>query len=156
MTEERTRYRFGPLERRGLLGPVRAGQAGLLAAGASIAVAVLDSAPTAAGALAAMLSVAACAAIAFTPLGRRTVSEWIPLVGAFSWRRLSRRTREQSGLPFDGVVPGAPAGPRIEPGRARPPATLEQVRIVSADYRKGTIGVLSELRGRRLTAVLAC
>ena len=33
MSERRVTYTFGPLERRGILGPLRAGQAALLAAG---------------------------------------------------------------------------------------------------------------------------
>ncbi|MBV9466653.1 MAG: hypothetical protein JO169_11115, partial [Solirubrobacterales bacterium] len=54
MSGTRLRFRFGPLERRGMLGPVRAGQAALLAAGALVAIAVLDQAPSAGGALVAI------------------------------------------------------------------------------------------------------
>ena len=39
---ERLSYRFGPLERRGILGPVRAGQAATIAVGALLAIAILD------------------------------------------------------------------------------------------------------------------
>ena len=56
MTSSRLTYRFGPLERRGILGPVRLGQAAILGAGALLAVAVLDRAPSAGGALMALLA----------------------------------------------------------------------------------------------------
>ena len=42
-------YRFGPLERRGILGQLRAGQAAVVAAGAVLAIAILDREPTRAG-----------------------------------------------------------------------------------------------------------
>jgi hypothetical protein len=124
------------------------------------AIAVLDAAPTATGALAALLIVAAATGLAFVPVGRRTAADWIPLVSTFFWRRLTRRTSRRSTLPGEGMlVPGhsrdAVAG-RLEPRRVRPPAALDTVRIVAVPYREREIGVLSEQRGRRLTAVLAC
>ena len=50
MTGERLSYRFGPLERRGLLGQLRGGQAAAVATGAAAAILVLDRAPSAGGA----------------------------------------------------------------------------------------------------------
>ena len=50
MTGERLTYRFGPVERRGILGQLRAGQVALVAAGAVAAIVALDREPTAAGA----------------------------------------------------------------------------------------------------------
>ena len=93
MTGERLTYRFGPLERRGILGQIRAGQAVAVAAGALAAIVVLDRAPTAAGAFLGTLLVAASLLVAFAPVGRRTVDEWLPVVASFGVRRARGRLR---------------------------------------------------------------
>ena len=159
MTGERVTYRFGPLERRGILGQVRGGQTAAVAAGAVAAIVVLDRAPTAAGACAAMLLLAGSLLVAFAPVGRRTVDEWVPVIVAFALRLVRGRLRFRSRAPVDGML----ATERPEPPRRllrhpRPdaPAALQGVRIVEVPCRDRPIGVLSEHRGRRLTAVLAC
>ena len=86
VTGERLTYRFGPLERRGLLGQLRGGQAGAVATGAAAAIVVLDRAPTAGGAFLGTLLLGVSVLIAFAPLGRRTAEEWAPIVFAFSLR----------------------------------------------------------------------
>ena len=62
MSERRLTYTFGPLERRGLLGPVRAGQAAVIASGGVGAIAALDASPSALGVLLAAALVAAAVA----------------------------------------------------------------------------------------------
>ena len=99
MSDRRT-YTFGPLERRGILGPLHAGQAGLVAAGALAAIVALDASPSAGGALAGDPDVRGrrwCAS--FAPLGGRTAQEWAPVATAFALRRLSRRSRFVSSAP---------------------------------------------------------
>ena len=75
MTGERLSYRFGPLERRGILGQVRGGQAAAVATGALAAIVMLDRAPTAAGAFLGMLLLASALLVAFAPVGRRTADD---------------------------------------------------------------------------------
>jgi hypothetical protein len=146
----RLTYTFGPLERRGILGPVRAGQAAILALGALLAILVLDQAPTATGAMVAMLAFGLAVVGAVAPVGNRTVEEWAPVVSSFMARRLGGRSRFRSTLPTVGFrTGGAHAGEPVLP------APLRGVRILEAAYRDRTIGVLSE-GDRRLTAVLAC
>jgi hypothetical protein len=149
VTRQRLTYRFGPLERRGILGPIRTGQAATLAAGLLGAIASLNDAPSAAGVVVALLFVAGAGAVATLPFGRRTIEEWVPVLVAFLARRVSGRARLRSRLPGAGFVAGRAPTPH-------PPASLDGVRIVEADYRDRPIGVLSEARGRRITAVLAC
>ena len=91
MSEHRLTYRFGPLERRGILGPIRAGQAAVLGAGALAGIVVLDLSPTPAGALAAAVVVAVAALLSVLPVGRRTVEEWAPVALSFAARRLRGR-----------------------------------------------------------------
>ncbi len=156
---ERLSYRFGPLERRGILGPVRAGQAALLAMGALSAIAILDEAPTAAGAFVATVVFASLIVLAVVPVGRRTAEEWAPIAMAFAVRRLLGRTRFRSSLPTRGIVADGRRTPsRGSVGQPGPeaPGSLRGVRIIEVDYRGRSIGALSEQGGRRLTAVLAC
>ncbi len=158
MSGGRLTYRFGPLERRGLLGPVRTGQAGVLTLGGLSAILSLDAMPRSGGAAIAVVVFVLAVAIAVIPVSRRTVEEWAPVLGLYAGRRLSRRTEFRSELPITGMRPGAfrtPAG-RLVPSRPRPPATLAGARIVSAPYRDRSVGVLSEQHGRRMTTVIAC
>ena len=159
MTGERLTYRFGPLERRGLLGQLRGGQAAAVATGAAAAILVLDRAPSAAGAFLGTLLFAGSLLIAFAPVGRRTAEEWAPVVLAFSLTLVRGRMRFRSRAPAGGMVATERPGPlrRLlrHPAPDAPPA-VKGVRILDAPYRDRPVGVLSELHGRRLTAVLAC
>ena len=159
MTDERLTYRFGPLERRGLLGQLRLGQAGAVAGGAVAAIAILDGAPTAGGAFLGMAGFGVSLAVAFAPVGRRTPEEWIPIVLAFSLRWVRRRLRFRSHGPTAGTFAAERSRPfrrLLTPPRPHPPATLKGVRILDVPYADRAIGVLSDHRRRRLTAVLAC
>jgi len=161
MTAPRLTYRFGPLERRGILGPVRAGQALAVTAGAAFAIVALDSAPSGPGVLVALLGFSCAVVFAVAPLGGRTLEQWIPVAAWFALRRLSGRSRGRSPVPTNGIrsrLGGGAQGRSIEidDPLAVPPPALENVRIVTAPYRDRTIGAIAERGGRRLTAVLAC
>jgi len=156
---ERLSYRFGPLERRGILGPVRAGQAATIAVGALLAIAILDRAATATGAILATITFGTLVLLAVAPVGRRTVEEWAPVIAAFAVRRLLRRSRFRSRLPTRGLVAdehSTPGRRTISQPRPEVPRELRGVSIVQAGYRNQSIGVIREQRGRRLTAVLVC
>jgi hypothetical protein len=158
MTPERLAYRFGPLERRGLLGPIRLGQAIVLAVGIAMAIGLLDQWPTAGGAVAATLSFAGAIAVAVAPVGRRTAEEWAPIAISFAWRRLSRAARFRSLAPMRGSVADEldKSRPRIGAPGAAPPPPVRDVRILEAEYRDRRVGVLASQRAHRLVAVLAC
>jgi hypothetical protein len=159
VSDERLTYRFGPLERRGILGPVRAGQAATLGAGAVLAIVVLDTLPTAAGALVATALFGALVVLAVAPIGRRTAEEWAPIAVAFAGRRLLGQARFRSPVPTRGMrAPGRPGrGPsRVRSPKPEAPGSLRGLKIVDTEYRDRAIGALSEHGGRRLTAVLAC
>jgi hypothetical protein len=155
MSERRMTYSFGPLERRGILGPVSVGQAGVLATGAIAAIVVLDQSPSASGALLAIILIAVAAGATFAPLAGRTVSEWAPLAAGFAARRISRRADFRSVAATAGTVARGVGrrDPQLRDPAAVAPQPLHKVRIVSAAYRERAIGALSERSGRRLTAV---
>ncbi len=172
MSDSRMRYRFGPLERRGILGPVRAGQAAVLATGGLLAIALLDRAPTATGAFIATALFAGAVLLAVAPVGSRTAEEWAPVAASFAIRRVRGRARFRSQLPMQGVRPNrprsseplelqqhTPAPPdslELQEHTPAPPDSLAGVRILAAAYRDRPVGVLCEQRGRLLTVVLAC
>ena len=159
MTGERLTYRFGPLERRGILGQLRGGQAAAVAAGALAAIVVLDRAPTAAGAFLGTLLLAGALFVAFAPVGRRTTDEWIPVAVSFGLRFVRGRLRFRSSAPAGGMTAAERPGPLrrlVRHPAPDAPAALRGVRIVEAPYRDHPVGVVREQRGRRLTAVLAC
>ena len=157
MTERRLTYSFGPLERRGLLGPLRAGQAVLLGTGLLAAIVILNQAPSAGSALAAVTVALSAVAACFVPVHGRTGVDWTPVVLAFWTRRLTGRAVLRSPVATAGTRATLPGrlGRRTEPA-AVTPAALTGVRIVSASYRDRSVGALAERSGRRLTAVLAC
>jgi hypothetical protein len=162
VSDRRLTYSFGPLERRGILGPVSAAQAGVLAGVAVAAVAALDASPSAPAALLAVVALALGAGACFAPLGGRTLLDWLPLASAFALRRMTGRDLHRSPVAEAGTLAGAvqrgASMPkrRFRESRGAPPAALRGVQIASAAYRERPVGVLSERSGRRLTAVLAC
>jgi hypothetical protein len=93
---------------------------------------------------------------AVVPVAGRTLEQWSPVASAFALRRIGGRARFRSPVPL--------RGSRIRLGRragagtieAAAPPSLRGLRILEAQYRDRSIGVLSEQSGRRLTAVLAC
>ena len=160
VTGERLTYRFGPLERRGLFGQLRGGQAAAVATGAAAAIVVLDRAPSAAGAFLGTLLVARRAASrvrAARPPHRRGM-------GAGGARVLAPARARTDAVPLAGTgrrdggdrAPGAaaPVAPpsaagRSARGQGRPKSSMLRTAIGRSECSASS-------RGRRLTAVLAC
>ncbi|MGO9974259.1 MAG: SCO6880 family protein [Solirubrobacteraceae bacterium] len=157
MNGERITYRFGPLERRGLLGGMSAGRIIVLAFGVVIAVAALDRSPSAAGALEATLAICVGLAATVIRLGGRTLEEWAPVAGVYAARLARGRAGFRSPLPSLGMSSTARGQLRQAPIASHPPPpAVRGVSIVETRYRDRAVGALSERGGRRLTALLAC
>jgi hypothetical protein len=154
MSERRLHYTFGPLERRGFLGPLRAGQAGLLAAGTLLGIVVLDRSPSVAGVVLATVLIGITVGLALAPLGRRTCEEWAAVAWAYAVRWAHSRLRFRSAIPTLGV--GASAFGRTRRLPVAPPQALRGVKILEAGTQERPIGALSERSDRLLTTVLAC
>jgi hypothetical protein len=92
---EGSRYRFGPLERRGLIAGWRGGQISSVAGGLVLAVVALRH-PDVPGVLVALGCVAGALAIACWPIAGRTAEEWLPSVVRFG---ISRDRRWRSSVP---------------------------------------------------------
>jgi len=159
VSEHRLTYSFGPRERRGILGPLRGGQAVLLAIGVLFAIVVLDRSPSPAGVFVALVAAGAAVGASFAPLAGRTAQEWLPIAASFAVRLAGGGRRFRSQLPVLGSVTrglGRSGASQIDDPDPVAPAELRGVRIVEATYRDRPIGALAEQSGRRLTAVLAC
>src|SRR5579863_7394412 len=89
------RYRFGPLERRGLLAGWRGGQAATVAAGLLVAVGALRALPIAGAIAVAVVAVGSSLALATWPIAGRTGDEWLPDVARHGARvAAGRKWRE--------------------------------------------------------------
>ena len=132
---------------------VRLGQALIIIAGVVGAVALLDRLPNAAGVVVGVMLVGAATIGVTVPFAGRTAEQWAPVAGAYVLRLAFGRHRYRSVLPTAGTRPsaGLPASDAWDPPRA-----LAGVELVEASDGDRTIGAISESRGRRLTAVLAC
>ncbi len=152
MTDERRAYRFGPLERRTLAGPMRTGQVLWIGGSLVIAMILLQTAPSVGGLFAGMLAVGLAVVVTSLPVGGRSCEEWAPIVIGFGLRMALGRNRFKSPLPSLGQR-------RHGDGSELPaalPAELRDVSLteIASDGRQ--LGALSERRGKRLTAVLVC
>ena len=115
------RYRFGPLERRGLIGSLRATQVVPMAVSLAAAVVLMRTLPSGAGLFAALGLVLAVAAFCFWPVSGRSAEEWLPIVIAHTRRRALGRHRRASLAPVAGVRVG-------EAGRPEPAAVARSHR----------------------------
>jgi hypothetical protein len=146
------RYRFGPLERRALVGPLRGGQVAVLAAGALVGVGALYAMRSAVGLVVALLALGAAAAAIGVPIEGRTPEEWAPVLG----RWLARRRRAEAG--WRSRTPAAGARLRsdgeTEHELSLPPA-LEGIELLAAPYGTERVGVVEDRRAGTFTAAIA-
>jgi len=152
MTETVRRYRFGPLERRGLVGSLRPAQAFILATGLGTGVVLLRSIAGGSGIAAALAVVLAALVLCFWPIRGRSVQEWVPIAGRFAVRRARRRHRRVSSAPQAGMSVG-PAG-RPTPVETLP-APASGLKLLAAPFRGEAVGVIKDRRAKTYTAVLA-
>src|ERR671923_2777741 len=146
------RYRFGPLERRGLIGSLRATQVIPMALSLAVAVVLMRTLPGGAGVFAALGIVLAVAVICFWPLSGRSAEEWLPIAAAHVWRRANGRHRQLSEAPTAGAHLNESGRP--EPAVALPEAAVGPA-LLAAPFRGETVGVVKDARAKSYTAVLA-
>ncbi|CAN5240692.1 hypothetical protein BH20ACT9_BH20ACT9_10930 [soil metagenome] len=149
MTSADSRYTFGPLERRGVLAGLRAGQLVSLLLGGLAVVVVFRVLPGGPALFLAVLAVLAALGAAFTPVAGRGLDEWAPTVAAWTLRGVTGGRATVVDTPARGRT--RTRGPRVSP-----PPTLRGVSIVEAPLANGArIGVVRDRRARAWTGVLA-
>lgn len=146
------RYRFGPIERRPVIGPLRGGQFAFLAVGAAFALAALWTLRNVVGVLLALVLLAGATVLIALPIEGRTAEEWAPVAGRWVLRRRAAAGGYRSAAPR--------AGTRIEEsGEARHnlslPAELLGLELLAAPYGGGEVGVLRDARAGTYTVALA-
>jgi hypothetical protein len=148
MSAELPRYRFGPLERRGLVAGWRGGQLGAVAVSLVVAVGILRTHATVVGLVVSLVGVGLALGVACWPLGGRTAEQWVPVVARWSALGVRGRRRYLSEIPRLGN--GSRSSPEL-------PAVLAGCRILQPPVGVGgmRIGGVNVARARTYTAVLA-
>src|SRR5258708_37838189 len=152
------RYRFGPLEPHGFIGGLRIGQVVVLGGGLRAAFLLLLTTKQPVGPI--LVGIVALA-LAFVPIGARTLEQWAPIALRHGLRRVTGRHRW--------TTPAPTAGHRLRRGRDRsvieapvalPPAlrglsirTVVDRGLLPAGVQPG-IGIVRDARGGTYTGVL--
>ena len=135
-------YVFGPLERRGLIAGLRAGQLALIGLAVAGLVAALSVSPLI-GVAVFLLGIGA----AFAPIAGRNADLWAPITTAFWLRRLVSGRQWRNDAMRLGHIDGEPTCPNL-------PNHLARVRILDASSDVGgSMGVVRD--GNTYTAVLS-
>jgi hypothetical protein len=99
---DRVRYRFSPLERRGVIAGWRGGQIASVAVSLVLGVLALRSRPSIGGIVLALVSVVVGVALAFWPILGRTGEQWLPLVARWLWLAATGSRRQLASSPLGG------------------------------------------------------
>lgn len=157
----RVRYRFPPLERRGVIAGWRGGQIGAVAGALVVAVLVARARPSADGVLVAVTVVAGGVALATWPVAGRTGEQWLPLLVRWAWAGRTGDRRQLGVGPRHGrLVTLAGAGRLRVGGPDRDPhgsGALAGLSVGAAplEGNGAAMGVVHDQRARTATAVLA-
>src|SRR5215831_20443309 len=106
MSAGEQRYRFGPLERRGLIGSLRVPQVLAIAAGLTGAVILMRTVSGGAGIVFALVLTLGAVVFCFWPISGRSAEEWLPIAGRHAAKRVRRQHVFVSTAPQGGVRPG--------------------------------------------------
>ena len=146
------RYRFGPLERRGLIGSLRVPQVLAIAAGLTGAVILMRTLSGGTGIVFALVLALGAVVFCFWPIGGRSAEEWLPIAGRHAARRVRGQHVFVSTAPQAGVRPGT--GGRPEP-IAKLPDAGRDLELLAAPLQGEQVGVIKDSRARTYTAALA-
>lgn len=166
MAAEAHRYRFGPLEKRGVVGGLRTGQVAIAGVTLAAVIVLLQVSRSALMVLAVLLLILAAAGVCFAPVAGRTVEEWAPVLLAWALRGGRRGQRWRSHAPTRGRRARTRATGRNGDGpdhdRDEPPeepvALPPQVgglALLAAPLRGEDVGIVKDARAKTYTAVLA-
>lgn len=146
------RYRFGPLEQRSVIGPLRAGQVAIVAVAALLGLGSLYALRSFAGMAVAIVVLSIATAVIFLPVGGRTAEEWAPVVAR--WLLRSRRSGDgyRSGAPSAGVQITEDGEQTYAPSL---PPELGSIDLLSVPYGSEEVGVVRDRREGTYTAAIA-
>src|SRR3954471_3729382 len=151
-TNEHRRYRFGPLERRGLIGSLRPAQVLVIAASLTVGVILMRALTGGTGVIAALVLVLVAVAFCFWPIEGRSIEEWLPVVARHAFRRARGRNVQLSPAPQAGARTGADGRPEAI---AALPEAARDLELLAAPLHGDTVGVIKDRRAHTYTAALA-
>lgn len=146
------RYRFGPLEQRAVVGPLRAGQVVIVAIGAVVGLGSLYSMRTVVGLIVGVLALCVAVASICVPIEGRTAEEWAPVVGRWLRRRRRAERGHRSTAPSAGTRQNDQG--EAEHEASLPPA-LADLKMLAVPYGADEVGIIEDRRGGTFTAALA-
>jgi hypothetical protein len=163
---DRVRYRFSPLERRGVIAGWRGGQIAAVASSLVVGVLILRWRPSIVGILAAVVVLAAGVALAFWPILGRTGEQWLPLASRWLLARTSGDGSQHAPGPRAGLLVSADPAAVIGPACGATPTRARHGRTVfaglsveavpfGAEGSTFEVGVVVDRPSRTATAVLS-
>jgi hypothetical protein len=146
------RYRFGPLERRGLIGSLRPVQVLVIGSALAAGVILMRALAPGTGVVSALALNLAAIAFCFWPIAGRSAEEWLPITGRYGVRRVRGRHRHSSSAPQAGIRLASDGRPVPV---VAPPEIAEGVELLAAPLRGEAVGVVKDRGARTYAAVLA-
>lgn len=146
------RYRFGPLEQRSVVGPLRAGQVAIVAVAALFGLGCLWVSHSFLGLLVALVVLCGAATVIFLPVNGRTAEEWAPVVARWLLRSHLSGAGYRSSAPTAGVRAGADAEDAYELSL---PPELGGLDLLSVPYGSEQVGVIRDRRNGTYTTAIA-
>jgi len=147
------RYRFGPLEQRGLVGPLTFGQVAIVAVAAALGLIALYVVRDWVGLVVALLLVGAALGAVLLPFEGRTLEAWAPI--GFRWGLRSAATKRgyRSRTPGGGFRASADGGAPI--GEASLPDELAGLRMLEVPYGSDCVGIVHDRDAGTYTVAVA-
>ncbi|HEV2791709.1 MAG TPA: SCO6880 family protein [Solirubrobacterales bacterium] len=146
------RYRFGPLEQRGVVGPLRISQVVVLGVAAVLALGALYGIRGWGGMCVAILLLVGAGATIYLPIEGRTIAEWAPVAMRWALRSGEEKRGYRSSSPGAGVRVGADGKAMFESSL---PDELEGLELLEVPYGSDRVGVIRDRRAGTYTAALA-
>jgi len=146
------RYRFGPIESRGVLGPLGFGQVLILGAAAALGLGALYAFRDWLGFLLAALLIGGAAAAVILPFEGRTLEAWAPLGIRWALRSREQKRGYRSKSPAGGVRGGGEGNAVCETSL---PDELAGLRMLEVPYGSDRVGVIHDRAAGTYTAAIA-
>jgi hypothetical protein len=146
------RYRFGPIERRPIIGPLRAGQFAFVAVGALLALGAIYALQSVAGLVLALVLLGGATVLIALPIEGRTAEEWAPVIIGWVLRRPAVAAGYRSRAAAEGTRFDSSGEGRHELSL---PAELDGLELLATPYGGGEVGVMRDARAGTYTVALA-
>jgi len=146
------RYRFGPLEQRGVVGPLRFGQVAILALAAALGLGALYGFRSWLGLAVALVLVGAASAAVLLPFEGRTLEAWAPLGIRWALRSREQKRGFRSSAPSAGF---RQVGEGAEVEKTSLPGELAGLRMLEVPYGSDRVGVIHDRAAGTYTAAIA-